>query len=114
MTMPEPFQALAHSLGRLATSAPDQIKYLEALGVTDLVDELALEFDDLYRPRASLVEEASPEAAAACRELDRMLSNDQLGWTFADLESPQWQGIRATAAAAHSALADVPAGGSLC
>ena len=112
MTVPESLQALADSLGRLAASAPDQIRYLTELGVADLVDELALEFDDLYRPRASLLEEVAPEAAAACRELDRMLSNAQLSWTFADLESAEWQRIRAAAVAAHSALTDDSAGGS--
>lgn len=112
MTIPESLRALAASLGRLAAPASDQIDYLTALGVADLADELALEFDDLYRSRASLLEEAAPEAAAACRELDRMLSNDQLGWTLADLESPEWHGIRATAAAAYSALADDSEGAS--
>jgi len=112
MTLPESLQALVDSLGRLAASTPDQVEYLTALGVADLADELALEFDDLYRPRVRQLEEVSVEAAAACRELDRMLSSDQLGWTFADLQSSEWERIRATAAAASAALVRVSTGGS--
>lgn len=105
MTIPTTLQAFAASLGRLAAPASDQISYLTSLGVADLTDELALEFDDLYRPIATALEEISPESAAACRELDRMLSEDQLGWTFADLESAEWQGIRTAARVASVALA---------
>lgn len=90
MTIPSSLQALVDSLDRLASAAPEQIEYLTALGVAGLADDLALEFDDLYRPRAELLEEVSAQAAAACRENDRMLSSDQLGWTFADLESAEW------------------------
>ena len=104
MTIPSSLQALADSLARLAAPAPEQIEYLTDLGVADLADELALEFDDLYRPRAELLEEVSAQAAAACRELDRMLSSDQLGWTFADFESAEWARVRETAAAASAAL----------
>ncbi len=98
-------QAFVASLGRLAAPATDQIEYLTSLGVADLADELALEFDDLYGPIARELEQVSPESAAACRELDRMLSSDQLGWTFADLETADWELIRATAAAAAAGLA---------
>lgn len=45
-------QAFLVSLRRLAAPATDQIEYLTSLGVADLADELALEFDDLYRPIA--------------------------------------------------------------
>ncbi len=109
MTTPQAFLA---SLWRLAAPATDQIEYLTSLGVADLADELALEFDDLYRPIARDLDQVSPELAAACRDLDRMLSSDQLGWTFADLESAEWGLIRATAAAAAAGLRD-SAGGSL-
>lgn len=104
-------QAFVASLSRLAAPAPDQIEYLASLGVADLTDELALEFDDLYRPIARDLEQISPESASACRELDRMLSSDKLGWTFADLESAEWESIRTTAAAAAAGLRD-SAGGS--
>lgn len=112
MTIPESLQALAGSLGRLAAPAANQIAYLTALGVADLVDELALEFDDLYRPRVGQLQQASAQSSVACRDLDRMLSNDQLGWTFADLESREWERIRATAARALDALVLDSAGDS--
>ena len=104
-------QAFAASLGRLAASANEQIAYLTSLGVADLADELALEFDDLYRPIARELEQVSTASAAAFRELNHLLSNDQLGWTFADLESAEWESIRATAASAADGLHD-SAGGS--
>lgn len=110
MTIPALTRALVASLGRLAAPATDQIEYLTSLGVADLADELALEFDDLYRPMAMLLEQVSPESAAACRELDLLLSSDQLGWTFADLESAEWGLIRATAAAAAAGLSDSAGG----
>lgn len=112
MTIPESLQPLIDVLARLAAPAPDQIEYLTGLGVADLADELALEFDDLYRARVPHLEDASPEAASACRELDRLLSDDRLGWTFADLESTEWEGVRATAAAASTALIRDSAGDS--
>lgn len=92
-------QAFLVSLRRLAAPATDQIEYLTSLGVADLADELALEFDDLYRPIARDLDQVSAESAATCRDLDHMLSSDQLGWTFADLESAEWGLIRATAVA---------------
>lgn len=101
MTIP---QAFVSSLDRLAAPATDQIRYLTSLGVSGLADELALEFDDLYRPIVAELEQLSLEAAALCRELDRLLSSERLGWTFADLESTQWELIRTTAAAASAGL----------
>lgn len=103
-------QAFAASLARLAAPVNEQIAYLTSLGLADLADELALEFDDLYRPIAGELEQISPASAAACRELDHLLSNDQLGWTFLDLESDQWELIRATAASAAAGLHDSAGG----
>jgi len=101
MTIPKAFVS---SLDRLAAPATEQVRYLTSLGVSGLADELALEFDDLYRPIVADLEQLSLEAAALCRELDRLLSSDRLGWTFADLESTEWELIRATAAAASTWL----------
>jgi hypothetical protein len=91
MTIPESLQALVDALGRLAAPAPDQIEHLTVLGLADLADELALEFDDLYRPRAGQLEDASVEAAAACRELDRMLSSEQLAGRSPSSNRPSGQ-----------------------
>lgn len=97
--------ALAESLQRLAAPASEQVEYLSALGVGELTDELALEFDDLYRPLAARLVETSPGLSLACQQLDRMLASQHLKWTFADLGSPEWAEVRRTAAAALSALA---------
>lgn len=108
-------QPLATSLHRLAAPASEQVEHLSELGVGDLVDELALEFDDLYRPLAPRLGEAYPGLSLACRELDRRLVSWRLGWTFADLESPGWAESRRAAAAALAALAcetvEEPCGG---
>lgn len=112
MTIPAGFQAFAASLGRLAAPASEQINYLTSLGVADLTDELALEFDDLYRPIAEALDHLSPESASACRQLDQILSSDELGWSFADLESAEWERVRASAAAAAAALSKDSADGS--
>ena len=105
MTFPDSFLTLKAVLARLSAPASEQIKYLTSLGVADLADELALEFDDIYRPRARELEHVSPDAAAACRELDRLLSGDQLGWRFVDLDSARWDEVRAAAATANASLA---------
>lgn len=102
---------LAASLQRLAAPASEQVEYLAALGVGDLADELALEFDDLYRPLAARLDEFSPGLSLACQELDRRLASQHLGWTFTDLGSPGWAEVRATAAAALAALARETADG---
>ncbi|MDH2415272.1 hypothetical protein [Nocardioides sp. CER19] len=110
MTTSASLQALAHALDRLAWAASEQTEYLSALGVADLTDELALEFDDIYRPHASQLEAISPESAATCQDLQSLLSSDKLGWTFADLQSPEWDRVRTLAAAASDALARDAAG----
>jgi hypothetical protein len=91
---------LRESVGRLAAPAERQIDYLVALGVADLVDELALEFDDRYQPLRADLERRSDEAAAACAALDRALSSPELGWRFRDLHSPPWEDVRALATTA--------------
>lgn len=105
MTIPTDLLAFAAALRHLAAPAPDQIEYLTSLGVADLADELALEFDDSYRTIVGPLQRVSPDSAAASRELDRMLSSRLLGWTFADLKSGAWERIRARAADAIEALA---------
>lgn len=97
-------EPLAAALSRLSSPATEQVAHLSRLGVADCADELALEFDDLYRPAAIELESASPEAARLCRELDGALDSDQLGWTTADLESPAWNLVRELAARALAAL----------
>ena len=94
---------------RLASAADTQIEYLHGLGMHDLCDELALEFDDLF-----FVHRASPDslggADGALSDLDRALkrmsgeANAHL-WTEQALRSaPQWREVRALAARALAAL----------
>ena len=104
MTIQEPLAALAAALRRLASPATEQVEYLAGLGVADLVDELALEFDDAYRPRLQLLHDVSPDAESICAEIDALISSDALGWTFADLDSADWAAVRSAAEAALAAL----------
>jgi hypothetical protein len=72
------------------------------LGVADSLDELALEFDDLYRPIRGVLE-SLPNGAAiseACEAVDAALTSEALGWTFDDLNSPDWDGVRQLASRA--------------
>jgi len=104
MTIQESLAVLAAALRRLASPATEQVEYLANLGVADLVDELALEFDDAYRPRLQLLHDVSPDTEVICAELDVLMSSDALGWTFADLDSADWAAIRSAAGAALAAL----------
>ncbi len=92
-------------LDRLASHPSDQIEYLSTLGVAESADELGLEFDDFRLPVVHELETISPKCAEKCRELDQLLSGEEVGWTFAELDTVPWQRIRATAAAAAAALA---------
>jgi hypothetical protein len=50
-------EELRAAVARLASAADTQIEYLHSLGMHDLSDELALEFDDLF-----FVYRASPDS----------------------------------------------------
>ena len=99
-------------LGRLATTVqhlaadPDtQQAYLQTLGTPDSPDELALEFDDLYRPLVSRMDELDvpPSVAEKLAQLDSLLremsgpEHSEL-WTRAALRTAEaWSVVRATA-----------------
>lgn len=104
MTIPGSLRMLADSLERLGAEPSVQIAYLTSLGVGDLSDELALEFDDYYRPKAADLANLSPECAKACARLDCLLSDGRLDWTFEGLGSPEWVRIRDVAKTALAAL----------
>ena len=97
---------LISALDRLASPAEEQIQYITDLGSADMLDELALEFDDFFRPVAIPLESTpnGPAAVAACRAVDEALQSETLGWFFADLGSAEWAAIRVLAARAHSLL----------
>lgn len=88
-------------LNRLALPASEQVKYLTQLGVADSVDELALEFDDIYRPLEHMLDSLGNGAVAAlCRQVDTALQSDNLEWGFDGLYSADWDKIRRLASRA--------------
>jgi hypothetical protein len=98
-------EGLRSALTRLAARPDKQKRYLTTLGVADMLDELALEFDDMYRVVApTLAAEFGEEAAEKCEALDASLRSGSLGWRFADLTSPEWENIRSLAMSALEEL----------
>ncbi|MFT3943637.1 MAG: hypothetical protein QM705_07415 [Ancrocorticia sp.] len=97
-------QMMVSSLERLTAPADGQIEYLTTLGSDD-VDELGLAFQDAYvRFTRGFSRDRSPAVVDACAEVDKALRSLDLGWSFADLESPAWAKIRVLAARAAKAL----------
>lgn len=97
------------TLERLAMPGPDQLAYLDQIGVG--VDELALEFDDVAPARTKLVSDgrmsvAQSEAIAAVNEqLERMTAAGASRWTRdAVLTGADWQDTRRRARLALDAL----------
>lgn len=88
--------ALSAALGRLATSAPDQISHLQRLGVAPEADELGLEFDDLFVPLKPQLAGRSDwsHALGALQQVDTALAYETLGWTFDDLTTDEWVRVR--------------------
>lgn len=100
-------------LARLAAPADLQIEYLTRLGVAPLIDELALEFDDIFKPLAHRIDGRPgwKNALASLRELDSSLDSDQLPWTIDDLrESRDWEEIRRLATSSEELVRDAIAG----
>ncbi len=93
-------------LARLAAPATEQRSYLEKLGVSPSLDELALEFDDVMALVPQLLKEGHLTDAqvetmhAVDRKLSEM-SNHPLLWEVKALaKHPDWEEIRNIAAAA--------------
>lgn len=97
---------LVEVLDRLAATPDRQKAYLQQLGVGDSTDELALEFDDAFRPLDPLLRDAgAPDGVRdALRTLDSALARDPLDWTTLSLESSGWVEVRRLAAQALQAL----------
>lgn len=92
--------SLQDVLARLAAPASAQIAYLQDLGVTPSIDELALEFDDIAVLVPELVEngrltrEQVETVMALDRTLQAMSGIDDL-WNDAALRSdPRWAEVR--------------------
>lgn len=84
------------ALGLLASPAHFQRDYLSSLGVPGIVDELALEFDDMNTPVKSLLQAAgATEVLSALNAVEIALADPDLEWTLGALEeSPAWRRVR--------------------
>ena len=97
--------ALYAVLHRLCSSADDQLRYLRGLGVGDSIDELGLEYDDVWMVFVGLLDEAEGELQTRLQDLDRALSSDDLIWEAGALrDSLAWRRIRDLARHALEAL----------
>lgn len=98
-------------LERLSASADEQESYLNSLGVLPLVDELALEFDDVVKENLS--EDGgflSSEEVDAIKDVDRLLAEmskegKESLWTLDLLKTDQhWNEIRLAAQKAREVM----------
>ena len=108
--------AIVETLSRLAAPCRRQEAYLREFGTWPSLDELALEFDDAYRPLVTPTPDPGLPSLAVARlgMLDRKLAEMGKGgpalWSDSALASdPAWAEVRAFAAAALEALTPVPA-----
>jgi hypothetical protein len=94
----------------LTWDAPDQLRYLrELLGSDELVDELALQFDDSFQvlPELRLNDLVSKEAEVALKALATQLAelDGADSWSAGSLrEAPEWQRVRVLAREALALL----------
>ncbi|WP_284528463.1 hypothetical protein [Microbacterium sp. T2.11-28] len=97
---------LRSALARLGAPADEQLNYLRGLGVEGSLDELALEFDDAYRPLADVVglRPDRPDVAKLLRQLDSALASDALRWAADDIYSDEWESIRRLARRVQTAM----------
>lgn len=94
------------AVSRLASPAEEQRQYLVGLGVAESLDELALEFDDQYRPLEPVLRllPNRVEVLVACQALDDALASETLGWRFENLISVEWAHVRALATRVNEVL----------
>lgn len=79
---------------RLSMLAVDQVEYPKALGVEGSIDELGLEYDDVWPPLRKLLTPADEELRLAMEALDLALSSASISWAAEDLETSDWRRIR--------------------
>lgn len=94
---------LRDAVARLAAAPEDQLQYLATLGVDGSADELALEFDDIYRPAQPLLDQvaAPDDVRIALQRLDGRLGRSTIDWSTRSLaESEDWAETRRLAAQA--------------
>jgi hypothetical protein len=96
---------LIESVKRLAAPADEQVAYLRRLGSFPSLDELALEFNDMFVPARATSSNAPSEWADALRRLDERLdemsgqANAEL-WLARALNGTEWTQVRELARAA--------------
>lgn len=102
---PRALAQMVRSIGVLALSAPEQIRYIETLGLTN-ADELALEFSDGLGFIPQFIDNGwlPPSIRPALKGIDRQLgemSGPDGPWSFDALRGdPRWDTVRQLAAAA--------------
>lgn len=94
------------ALAVLASPPDVQRQHLSDLGVPDVVDELALELDDMLAPLKSILSAKGAERALSrLGELEVALGSPALEWTLRGLtEAREWQGVRRLASDALDEL----------
>jgi hypothetical protein len=90
---------LIESVKRLAAPPDEQVAYLRRLGSFPSLDELALEFNDMFVPARATPSSPHPEWAEALRRLDERLeemsgqANAEL-WLAHALNGTEWTQVR--------------------
>jgi hypothetical protein len=91
----------------LAMTSDEQLQYIKELGTYPLIDELALEFDDVYR-LFEFIEETDEfellpsQALSGLKEIDLALDKlsdpeELFSWYEDGLLDPRWDAIRSQA-----------------
>lgn len=94
-------------LRRLSSPADDQLQYLRNLGIEGSIDELGLEFDDVWRVLSPLLEISDRELQDRLSDIARALSSDNVPWDAGALRhSLEWHRIRELARLALEAMRD--------
>ncbi len=92
---------------RLGWSAPEQLAYLKALGVAGSVDELGLEFDDIWPAVKTRLSTVNEELFRHLEAVHTALDRDTLRWDVESLaHSQEWQEIRELARKVSELLDD--------
>ncbi len=105
---------LSDTLKHLAAPASEQVAYLRKVGALPLVDELALEYDNVVRLVPELVQKGfiSPRQAALMDAVSRKISemshrHEESLWLEDALHTREdWEEVRRLASNALSALTD--------
>lgn len=80
---------------RLSWPAEDQLSYLKDLGVEGSIDELGLEFDDVWLAVKPLLAASDEALLWRFEALDEALASDALRWDAESLQqSGRWREVR--------------------